>query len=72
MLQIRIDPAIEARLAALAEKTGESPDALAGKALAAYLEDLEDYAAAVEAMKDYDVEATLSAEEVKRQLGLDA
>jgi predicted DNA-binding protein len=72
MLQIRIDPALEARLAAVAKKTGESPDALAGKALLAYLEELEDYAAAVEAMKDYDPQATISLDEVKRQLGLDA
>ena len=72
MLEIRIDPAIEARLAALAEKTGESPDALAGKALLAYLEELEDYAAAVEAMKDYDPQVTISADDVRRQLGLGA
>jgi predicted DNA-binding protein len=70
MLAIPIDPATEKRLAAAAARIGETPDTLAAKALQTYLEDLEDYALAVEAMKDARETATL--DEMKRELGLDA
>ena len=71
MLAIKIDAATERRLADAARRIGQAPDALAAKALDAYLEDLEDYALAVEAMKDYDPKDNISLEELKRELGLD-
>lgn len=64
MLEVRIDPALEERLAAIAAKTGDSPELLAQKALLAYLEDLEDYATAVEAMKEFDRTKTVSLDEL--------
>lgn len=72
MLEVRIDAALEERLAAIASVTGDSPELLARKALLAYLEDLEDYATAVEAMKEFDRSKTISLDEMKRELGLDA
>lgn len=71
MLSLTIDPDTEARLAAIAASTGDAPDELARRALLAYLEDLEDYAIAVEAWKDHDPAKTLSLEEVKRELGME-
>lgn len=70
MLSIVIDPEIEARLAAVASKTGNAPDELARRALLAYLEDLEDYAVAVEAWKEHDPAKTLTTEEMLRELGV--
>lgn len=69
MLAITIDPATEKRLAEVAARVGETPDAVAAKALRIYLEDLEDYAAAVEAMKESGDPISLA--EMKRELGLD-
>jgi predicted DNA-binding protein len=72
MLEIPLDPKLERHLAEIAERVGEAPGELARKALLAYLEDLEDYAIAVEAWKDFDASQTVSLEEVKRELGLEA
>lgn len=71
MLEIPLTPELERHLAALAERVGEAPPEIAHKALLRYMEDLEDYLLAVEAMTDFDPKDTLSLEEVKRELGMD-
>ena len=71
MLAITIDTETERRLSQAALQAGESPDILAGRALLAYLEDLEDYAAAVEAMRTHDPSETVKLEDVLRDLDLD-
>jgi len=43
MLALRLDPAIEARLSAIAEKTGRTKSFYARQAIETHLEDLEDY-----------------------------
>ena len=71
MLALKIDAETERRLAEVARKSGQQPDALASKALLAYLEDLEDYADAVEAGRGFDPAKTVSLEEMRRELGMD-
>lgn len=69
MIQFKIDGELETIVKDIAARTGDSPDDLAHKALLAYLEDLEDYAIAVEAWNDRDPAAkTYSTEEVLREL----
>ena len=70
MLEIPLDPELERHLARIAERAGEKPADLARKALLAYLEDLEDYAIAVEAWKEFDPKDAIPLEEVKRALGM--
>lgn len=74
MLSLAIDPETERRLAAVTAKTGDAPDELARRALLAYLEDLEDYATAVEAWKEFDQDRSgaVSAEELLKRHGLEA
>jgi predicted DNA-binding protein len=72
MLEISLDPKLERHLADIAARVGEAPAELARKALLAYLEDLEDYAIAIEAWKDFDPKDTVSLEDVKREFGLEA
>lgn len=64
MLEVPLTPEIESLLADIAARVGEAPATLAQKALLAYLEDLEDYAIAVEAWKDFDPNDTVSLEEL--------
>jgi predicted DNA-binding protein len=71
MLEVQLDPQLERQLADIAARVGEAPSELARKALLAYLEDLEDYAVAVEAWKEYDPAKTVSLEVVKRDLGME-
>ncbi len=71
MLEIPLDPQLERHLADIAARVGEAPAELARRALLAYLEDLEDYAIAVEAWKEFDPGKTFSTEEVLRELGVE-
>ena len=71
MLEVQLDPQLERQLADIAARVGEAPSELARKALLAYLEDLEDYAIAVEAWKDHDPTKTVSLEMIKRDLGME-
>lgn len=71
MLAIKIDAATEKRLADAARRLGEAPDALAARALESYLEDVEDYARAVEAWSSLDPAEVTSLADMKRELGLD-
>lgn len=70
MLQIPLEPEIERLLADIAARVGEAPATIAHKALLAYLEDLEDYALAVEAWREHDPDKTLTTEEMLRELGV--
>lgn len=73
MIQLKIDGELETIVNDIAARTGDTPDDLARKALLAYLEDLEDYALAVEAWNNREPgEETYSTEEVLRELELAA
>ena len=72
MLEVPLDPQLQRHLADIAARVGEAPGELARKALLAYLEDLEDYAVAVEAWREFDPKDAISLAEVKRELGMDA
>ncbi|HEX8383331.1 MAG TPA: hypothetical protein VF592_08150 [Sphingomonas sp.] len=71
MLEVPLDPELERTLAAIAARTGDAPGDLARAALLKYLEDLEDYAVAVEGWRANDSSRNLSSEEMLRELGLD-
>ena len=68
MLAIRLDPAIELRLEQLAKRTGRTKTFYAREAILEHLEDLEDTYLATQRL--HKPAPTLSAEEVKRELGL--
>jgi len=68
MLAIRLDKTTEDRLASLARKTGRTKTYYAREAILEHIQDLEDSYLAVERLRAN--EATYSAEEVKRELGL--
>ncbi len=68
MSPIRLDPKIEKRLNQLAKKTGRTKTFYAHEAILAHLEDLEDTYLAVRRLQR--PAKTFSAEEVKRELGL--
>jgi RHH-type transcriptional regulator, rel operon repressor / antitoxin RelB len=70
MLEVRLEPELEARLERLANKTGRSTSDYANEAIRQYLEDQEDYLLAVEVASRE--EKTFSLEEVRRELGLDS
>ena len=66
---VRISRALDDKLTELAAKTGRRKSYYASRAIAAYLEDLEDYLAAKEALKKSKKSYTLA--ELARELGLD-
>jgi len=66
---VRISRALDVRLDALAAKTGRKKSYYASKAIERYLEDLEDYNDAKEALKNS--KRRYSLEEAARKLGLD-
>ena len=66
---IRISSALDDKLSELAARTGRRKSYYASKAIAQYLEDLEDYLAAKEAYKKS--KRSYSLEEVAKKLGLD-
>lgn len=68
MLAIRLDSAIEARLAQLAKRTGRTKTFYAREAILEHIEDLEDTFLAIQRIEAG--ERTFSAEEVKRELGI--
>lgn len=51
MLALRLTPDIEARLAKVAETTGRTKSSLAREAILEHLDDLEDYAIAIERLR---------------------
>ncbi|HZF42959.1 MAG TPA: TraY domain-containing protein [Sphingomonadaceae bacterium] len=70
MLAIRLDPALEERLAALAAKTGRTKTFYARAAIEEYIEDMEDYFLAEERMRDFKPGDGTPLEQVKAELGL--
>ncbi len=72
MLAIRLDKELEERLPAAAKRSGRTKTALARKAIEEYIEDLEDIALLEEALKNPDAGKTVSLEQMRRELGLDA
>jgi len=66
---IRIPQALNLRLDELAEKTGRKKSYYASRAISRYLEDLEDYYEAKEALKNSKRRYSLA--EAARKLGLD-
>jgi RHH-type rel operon transcriptional repressor/antitoxin RelB len=68
MLAIRLDPTIEQRLERLAKKTGRTKTFYAREAILTYLEDMEDYYLAVDALEKPG--RIYSRDEVKRELEL--
>ncbi len=71
MNAITIKPALEKDAAKWAEASGQTLDAFVEQAIARLIEELEDIAAAEEALKDYDPSTNVSLDEVMRRLGLD-
>lgn len=70
MLAVRLDPDLEARLTAVAKRTGRSKSYYARQAIEEKIEELEDIAAAEEVLRTYDPTKNVSLEDVKRRLGL--
>ena len=66
---VRISSALDDKLSELAARTGRRKSYYASKAIAQYLEDLEDYLAAKEALKKSKKSYTLA--EFAKKLGLD-
>lgn len=71
MLAVRLDPDLEARLEAVARRTGRSKSYYAREALREKIEELEDIALLEEALRHPDAGKTISLKELKRELGLD-
>jgi len=71
MLAVRLDPDLEARLTAVAKRTGRSKSYYARKAIEEMIEEMEDIALLEEALKDYDPAKNISMEQLRRELGLD-
>ena len=68
MIAVKLEPALEARVVALAKSTGRSKASVAREAIVQQLEDLEDYYEAAKAMKNPG--RIYSSEEVENELGL--
>jgi RHH-type transcriptional regulator, rel operon repressor / antitoxin RelB len=72
MNAITIKPDLEKDAVKWAAASGQTLDAFVETAIARLVEDLEDIAAAEEALKDYDPAKNVSLEQLRRELGLDA
>ena len=72
MLAVRLDPELEARLAAVAKRTGRSKSYYARQAILEKIEELEDMALLEEALRDPDAGQRISLNQMRRELGLDA
>ena len=70
MLAIRLDEALEKRLAALAKKTGRTKTYYARAAIEARLEEMEDYFLAEERMADFRASDAISLEDMKADMDL--
>lgn len=72
MLAVRLDPDLEARLSAVAKRTGRSKSFYARQAILEKIEELEDIALLEEALRDPDAGQRISHDQMMRELGLDA
>lgn len=71
MLAVRLNPEIERRLEALAERTGRTKTFYARKAIETHLDDLEDFYLAEERMKDFRSEDVVPLSALKAELSPD-
>lgn len=71
MLAVRLDADLEQRLTAVAKRTGRSKSYYAREAIRDKIEELEDLAAAEEALRGYDPGQNISMEQMRRELGLE-
>lgn len=72
MLAVRLDPDLETRLNAVVRSTGRSKSYYLREALREKIEEMEDIALLEEALRDPDAGKTVTLEQMKRELGLDA
>lgn len=72
MLAVRLNPDLEARLASMAKRSGRSKSDFVRRAIEDRIEDLECVALLEEAMRDPDAGKTISLDQMRRKLGLDA
>ena len=70
MLAVRLDPDLDARLTAVAKRTGRSKSFYAREALREKIEEMEDIALREEALRDPDLGQRISHEQMRRELGL--
>ncbi|MEQ1552451.1 DUF6290 family protein [Sphingorhabdus sp.] len=71
MLAVRLEPELEGRLAAAAQIAGRTKSAFAREAIARFIEDLEDIAAAEAALRTHDPDKTITLAQLRQELGLD-
>ena len=71
MLAVRLDTETEARLEALAARTGRTKTFYAREAIAAHLDDLEDFYLAEERLRDFRDGDAIPLADLKAELGLD-
>jgi RHH-type rel operon transcriptional repressor/antitoxin RelB len=71
MLAVRLDKDLEKRLERLAEKTGRTKTYYAREAIAAHLDDLEDFYLAQERLRDFRSEDAIPLADLKAELGLE-
>ncbi|MCB2088154.1 MAG: DUF6290 family protein [Sphingomonadaceae bacterium] len=71
MLAVRLDPDLEARLTAVAKRTGRTKSYYARQAILEKIEELEDIALLEEALKSYDPRQNVSLDDMMRDLGLE-
>ncbi len=72
MLHVNLDAETEKDLAFWAERSGQSMDDIALEAIREKIEELEDIALLERALADPDAGTTISLEQMRRELGLDA
>ncbi len=70
MLAINLEPELEKLLIDTAERSGQSLDSFVREAIERMIEDIEDFAVAEDALRDYDPSTNVSLAEVKQRLGL--
>ena len=71
MLAVRLDEQIEARLEALAARTGRTKTFYARAAIEAHLDDLEDFYLAEDRLRDFREGDAIPLSTLKAELGLD-
>jgi RHH-type transcriptional regulator, rel operon repressor / antitoxin RelB len=73
MLAVRLDPDLEERLTIMAKRSGRSKSDFVRRAIEDRIDEMECIALLEEAMRDPDAgKATISLEQMRRELGLDA
>lgn len=72
MLAVRLDPDLEQRLTFMAKRSGRSKSDFVRRAIEDRIEEMECIALLEEAMRDPDAGKTISLDQMRRELGLDA